>query len=1414
MQNSETTLPTEQEMRDILDRIYRETTVTEEEVSSEPDRMRSPETIGESRKQFIGDEIPPPDKSEDDFGFGDYVSDVGRGIAYGASKGIGQMYNLALDAGNYIEEDLLNGSIDVVPNEDYEVEIAEPQTMAGQLASGVGQLGVGLVPGLGILKVAGGITKMGAYGLSRIGLSGGNTNLLATGLGKKAVSIANNNVVKSMAKGGATAGVAEQLVFDPTDARLADLAASTDVPILKDVGELLKYHEGDSEMTARIKMAAEGLGIGTVMDGAVQLVSVFGRAIKPRTVDESPLGKKGKPLTVEQLEELADEAKLDGNPSGDLSPRAQMVIKSTLEKQGRPTEFIDKYVGSINLNRINSSQYEVYNLINETGEALRDNYLKDNPNGTWPPTQTNNKSLEQAADLLGHKDVNGMLDVVSKNQGTLRLRTDPEGNVVLGSGLKGATEYALAARQLLVDTADVLFGLAREANTLKKQGRESLSEYKQVKAAYTQQLLAYESIQNTVNGIANESGRLLQSFNINIPNGPKARWMDDLVESGGKDIDSLIQSMSKEEFVGSAAMQKRIDLLKKGVQKNWLQNVKAGIGQYWYNSILSAVDTQIVNIAGNLGVQFARTAIEGTFGATRGSLRLLGAKFTGEEVDPSSVMLFGDLYQRLRGMTVGKASGSGKANVVSLEIKEIDNLLRQGKENPLVIDNLFYNIRAGRYGKNTDNLPPDQFVTQIVSKEGMSNLYKKELDAMVASHGASVSNAAKTGRLFLEVLRKEMPVDPRYGRYEISEKAGTVQSIPSIVGRVIRAPTTGMAAFDTMFKAIADNAALYEMASRQVRAIRYELQRKGGSEVVELADGTKVTVDEKHFKLVGDDGAGEALDPRNLNASEMIEYLVANPTPKMLQDAEKEFLEATFQQQNALTKGGEAFRRILDKSGIGLGTALMPFVRTPLNLLIYSLERTPLGLLSPDAFKNRKMLKQLRDVDVDDLTEEQAKKFRELSRTEELIKEQRINRQLAGMTYLTGAYSLAQAGIITGGGPTDYAERDRMRKTGWEPYSIKINDKYYPISRLDPFSQIAALASDFQYITNELSQAKLSPAEREDFNTLSFFVAKSMFKNLVTMISDKTYLKSMGEIMDTVYSPRSDNMLEKAIAASAKAGGTIVGGLVPNIVSRTAESFASVDEEGNKQANFFYDPVIKDSYVNMNALKLFVAKMTSKIPGARETLKDILGEENAGLYPRIDEFGSIVNRAKAAKIFNDTDTNATYLESTLKKVGNTVVLTRPGTRIPTAGLSATLAELKIKPKFTDPNIKIPGTSQKKKLNSFLYYKKSIYEGERYVEYLTETIESDAYKKLYRISIENDSRKPVVDKLRAELIENAKRMAITVTEDAMNNREVYMLAGLNDRVIQSALVKESSLLTSEYEVLVNEKQKLMEEAFKQ
>ena len=154
----------------------------------------------------------------------------------------------------------------------------------------------------------------------------------------------------------------------------------------------------------------------------------------------------------------------------------------------------------------------------------------------------------------------------------------------------------------------------------------------------------------------------------------------------------------------------------------------------------------------------------------------------------------------------------------------------------------------------------------------------------------------------------------------------------------------------------------------------------------------------------------------------------------MLDDAEQEMLEATFQQQNWATKAGEGFRRTLNKSGIGLGTALMPFVRTPLNLLAYTLERTPAGLLSKEAFDNRAALKRLSKVDQSDLTKSEKRRYRALLRREEAIKDKRINKQITGMTYLTGAYFAAQTGMITGGGPTDFTERKRLMESGWRPY--------------------------------------------------------------------------------------------------------------------------------------------------------------------------------------------------------------------------------------------------------------------------------------------------------------------------------------------------------------------------------------------
>ena len=349
---------------------FRKANIARDMSKEDPLDPANRQSIEEGSEQVVDGKLPE-EKSVEDFTAGDYADDVFQGLAYGASKGIGGMYNVATRLGNYVEEEWLGGGVDIVPNEKYEVEIDAPKSMAGQIASGVSQLGVGIVPGVKIFKVGQLLYQGGSMALRGLGLTGKATNLLATNIGRKVVS---NATVQSMAKGGAVTSIAEQLTFDHRDPRLADLMATSDMEIIQEVGDLLKYHEGDSEITGRIKMAMEGLGIGVVADGTITALSLFGRTIMPKKAIEPQTlpQKKGKKksMTVEELEQLAEQVK---SPTGELSDTAIKIIKNSLNTEGKPytQDFIDKYVGSINLNRIKSDQFEIYNLIKETGEALK-----------------------------------------------------------------------------------------------------------------------------------------------------------------------------------------------------------------------------------------------------------------------------------------------------------------------------------------------------------------------------------------------------------------------------------------------------------------------------------------------------------------------------------------------------------------------------------------------------------------------------------------------------------------------------------------------------------------------------------------------------------------------------------------------------------------------------------------------------------------------------------------------------------------------------------------------------------------------------------------------------------------------------------------------------------------------------------
>jgi hypothetical protein len=125
-----------------------------------------------------------------------------------------------------------------------------------------------------------------------------------------------------------------------------------------------------------------------------------------------------------------------------------------------------------------------------------------------------------------------------------------------------------------------------------------------------------------------------------------------------------------------------------------------------------------------------------------------------------------------------------------------------------------------------------------------------------------------------------------------------------------------------------------------------------------------------------------------------------------------------------------------------------PFVRTPINIAKYTLERTPLVNLA---------MNQVRaDIAAGGIKRELA-----------------LAKMGMGGLIFGSAAGLAMGGYITGGGPKDPTLRAMKRATGWQPYSVKVGDSYVSFSRLDPIGFVFGIGADFVEKAGELDDMNL-----------------------------------------------------------------------------------------------------------------------------------------------------------------------------------------------------------------------------------------------------------------------------------------------------------------------------------------------------
>jgi hypothetical protein len=127
---------------------------------------------------------------------------------------------------------------------------------------------------------------------------------------------------------------------------------------------------------------------------------------------------------------------------------------------------------------------------------------------------------------------------------------------------------------------------------------------------------------------------------------------------------------------------------------------------------------------------------------------------------------------------------------------------------------------------------------------------------------------------------------------------------------------------------------------------------------------------------------------------------------------------------------------------------VVPFFKTPANIGLQVIERTPFAPLSSQ--------------------------WREEIAKGGVYRDMALAKVTLGSAVLATFAAMSAEGSITGRGPERKADRDALTRDGWQPYSIKVGDKYYSYSGMEPVSALLAIAADYaEYAKHETDASKI-----------------------------------------------------------------------------------------------------------------------------------------------------------------------------------------------------------------------------------------------------------------------------------------------------------------------------------------------------
>lgn len=345
------------------------------------------------------------------------------------------------------------------------------------------------------------------------------------------------------------------------------------------------------------------------------------------------------------------------------------------------------------------------------------------------------------------------------------------------------------------------------------------------------------------------------------------------------------------------------------------------------------------------------------------------------------------------------------------------------------------------------------------------------------------------------------------------------------------------------------------------------------------APGSALNAEDKFFKTINyrmelqalayRQAASEGLEGKE--AAARIYDILQNPPDTLKADALDMAHYQTF--SNALGGGArQAIGGIAKTPLVGpVFKLVVPFVKTPTNILKFTFARTPLAYAS-SAIRA--------DIAAGGPRAAQAHA-----------------RVALGSMIMLSVMDMAAEGSITGAGPladnmanTDELRRTRQSAGAPPPYSIKVGDRWYAYNRLDPIGMMMGLGADMA--------ESFASAEDADSELLAAAGVMAIAQNLAS----KSYLSGVFDFLGAMDPNNPSNNPGKYIADFA-------GSMMPysSFLRNTAQAFDPVARDAK--------PVIygEDNKIDPVATYLqgMVDKMKRGIPGQSDTLpplRDIFGE--------------------------------------------------------------------------------------------------------------------------------------------------------------------------------------------------------------